>query len=479
MNADNFLYVWAYPYLATKPVLCGTIELLMGRRCIFSYDDSWLNSNGHFALAPDMPLRPGVIEPSMGLDLHPIFDDAGPDRWGKNIINKVFNPSRRSPLEYLERAGEDRIGALGFSRSDVQYEVLAEQSFQVADLPNLVHAANTLSIHEHINEDLRRLLRPGASAGGARPKAVVQEHGESWLAKFPMPDDDMDNCAIEHACLKLAESCGITVPESRLIKISGQNILLVKRFDREQGGRLHYASARTLLIASGIPEDMMSYGDLADVVRNISAEPQKMCHELFRRMAFNVLIDNTDDHAKNHAFICRDGKWALSPAYDMQPQCQGVEYQQLIVGKHGHVPNMANILSDSARFLLRHDAAITMLEDVIQQLERWPEIFEGAGVAPRDLNACAAYMLNDRRFDFGLIPNKFSDSNERQDYIGPIVAMDQHFAYQDIGRRNIVRHDRTNMKLHPLPGQSISIRYENGKALVVNKEGGRKLGLGE
>lgn len=466
---DDLLHVWVYPRAATEPVLCGTIELLLGRRCVFTYAHGWLGHDQGFALAPDMPLRQGVIEPSLGLDLHPIFEDAGPDRWGKNIINKVFNPRRRSALEYLERAGEDRIGALGFSRSAERYEVLDEQSFQVTDLPDLVRAAHALSVQAPINDDIRRLLRPGASAGGARPKAIIQNQGEAWIAKFPTPDDDVDNCAVEHACLKLAVSCGITVPESRLIEIDGRNVLLVKRFDREPGGRLHLASARTMLIAAGIAEDAMGYGDLADVVRRISATPTKMCQELFRRMTVNVLIDNTDDHAKNHAFLYRDGLWHLSPAYDMQPQRQGVGYQQMKVGKRGHEPSVDNILSDSARFLLKRDDAMEILAEMVQQLAKWPEVFLREGVMQRDIDACAASVMSDRRFDFGRAPERFSLPQDRVSYVGPFVAIDSDYAYQDIGRRNYVRHDRAALNPLPMPEQSVTLRYDNSKILCMAK----------
>lgn len=474
---DDILHVWIYPQAAKVPVLCGTLELLRGRQCIFSYADSWLGHAKAFPLAPDMLLREGAINPSLGLELHPIFEDAGPDRWGKNIINKVFNPRRRSPLEYLERAGEDRIGALGFARSADNYEVLHEQTFQVTDLPDLVRAAHALSIHAPIDEDLQRLLRPGASAGGARPKAVIRDQHDAWIAKFPTPDDDVDECAIEHASLRLAASCGITVPESRLIEIGGRNVLLVKRFDREPAGRLHLASARTMLIAAGVAEDAMGYGDLADATRRVSAAPKQTCEELFRRMAVNVLIDNTDDHAKNHAFLYQDGIWHLSPAYDLQPQRQGIGYQQLKIGKHGHEPNINNILSDSSRFLLKAEAAREILGEITQQLAKWPALFQREGVSQRDIDACAPHIMNARRFDFGKAPERFSLPKDRDNYIGSVVAINEQHVYQDVGQRRYVQHDRNAFAPLPLPEQFIALRYHDNEIQVMpdtrTKRGGR------
>ena len=398
MNND-ILFAWIYPEGALSPVLCGALELLGGRRCIFQYDDAWLAHPDRFSLSADMPLHPGAIEPPPGLDLHPIFEDAGPDRWGKNIINKVFNPRRRSPLEYLELAGEGRIGALGFSRSNNEYIVASEQAFQTADLPDLMRAANTLSAQLPIDEDLRRLLRPGASAGGARPKAIITHENASWIAKFPSLEDEVDVCAIEHASLRLAERCGIDAAETQLVKIGNNNVLLVKRFDREHSFRVHLASARTMLIAEGIADSEMGYPDLADVARRLSQEPGKDCKELFRRMLLNVLFENTDDHDKNHAFLFKHGAWQLSPAYDFQPQLQAIGYQQLRVGRDGYAPTVANVLSEANRFLLRSDEAAEIVNKAIDVSQDWQSIFRQEGVSQADIDICARYVLQPIMFE--------------------------------------------------------------------------------
>lgn len=395
---NDLLYVWVYPQEEQKPVLCGVLELLQGRRCLFSYDASWLAHPKAFALCPDMALRAGVIEPPASLDLHPIFEDAGPDRWGKNIINKVFNPQRRSPIEYLELAGEDRIGALGFSRSDLEYQIPDEQAFYAADLPDLIRAANALVAQMPIDADLRRLLRPGATAGGARPKAIIKHNNEDWIAKFPAEGDECDACAVEHASLRLASLCGIEVPESQLVEIGSQNVLLIKRFDRERNSRVHFASARSILIAEGIAEGTMGYADLADSARRLSSAPTSDCHQLFRRMTLNVLIENTDDHEKNHAFLYQNGHWRLSPAYDIQPQLQGIGYHQLRIGKEGHAPTLSNVLSESNRFLLKRDAAAHIVDDIVKQTREWQGVFANEGVSQHDIDLCANYVMRPALF---------------------------------------------------------------------------------
>ncbi|KMY86642.1 HIPA protein [Candidatus Paraburkholderia calva] len=151
----------------------------------FSYAPSWLDDKHAIELSQNLPLRPGEFEPGLGQEINPIFEDAGPDRWGRRVIDVAFRPVRRSPIDYLALAGEDRIGALGFSWSAKRYEAPADQAFHAADLDALAKAAHAIEVHDPIDERLRRLLQPGRSVGGARPKAIIQEDGRYWIAKFP------------------------------------------------------------------------------------------------------------------------------------------------------------------------------------------------------------------------------------------------------------------------------------------------------
>lgn len=395
---NDRLVVWIYLQGAQTPVLCGALDLLQGRRCLFSYDGAWLQHRMAFPLSPDLPLRNGIHEPPPGRDIHPVFEDAGPDRWGQNVINKVFNPVRRSPLDYLELAGEDRIGALGFSQSAAGYDVVREQAFHAADLADLMAAADALAAQMPIDEDLRRLLRPGSSAGGVRPKAIIKQNGLDWIAKFPAAGDEFDHCAIEHASLRLAHRSGIEVAESRLENIGSRKVLLVRRFDRVGGRRLHIASARTMLTAEGLRDGEAGYADMADVARRWSAAPTADCHQLFRRMVLNVLIENTDDHEKNHSFLYRDGQWRLSPAYDIQPQIQGVGYHQMRLGKEGYAPSVSNLLSESNRFMLKPKEAEKIMEAVVTQVRDWRAVFAHEGVAPHDIELCGRYIMRPGTF---------------------------------------------------------------------------------
>lgn len=462
---NDHLYVWVYPGGEGNPVLCGVLELLQGRRCLFSYDALWVNRPNAFALSPDLPLQLGVNEPPDGYDIHPVFEDAGPDRWGKNVINKVFNPVRRSPLEYLELAGENRIGAMGFSRSENEYQVVEGAQFHTIDLPNLIRASEALALQMPIDDDLRRLLRPGSSAGGARPKAIIKHNNEDWIAKFPAEGDEHDVCAFEHASLILANKCGINVAKSELVKVDKQNVLLVKRFDRENDKRIHFVSARALLIAEGVKEGVMGYADIAEAARRLSSLPKENCHELYRRMVFNVFIENTDDHEKNHAFLYRDGEWELSPAYDVLPQLQGLGFHQIRIGSDGNEAKIANLLSEYDRFLLKMGEAESIVSEIHKQMMGWREVFSEAGVSSHDIDACDKYVLRNSIFQFGKIP-EIVISPANQDYLGKIVAVDAQHVYQSVVRRQHVQYDRIVFNELILPNVELDIRHNEGKISI-------------
>ncbi|XQU71616.1 Hipa protein [Cupriavidus sp. H18C1] len=295
--------------------------------------------------------------------------------------------------------GEDRIGALGFCMSDGTYNVEHPVAFHRGDLHSLLEAAQALELQLPIDERLRQLLRPGGTAGGARPKATIDDDGRAWIAKFPAQGDDVDFCAVEHASLRLAADCGIHVPESRLLRLDRFSVLLVARFDRQHdGSRVHFASARTMLMAEGIAEPEMSYADIAEVARRFSPTPVDDSRQVFRRMVFNILIENTDDHAKNHAFLHSAGQaMRLAPAYDLQPQLQGLHYHQLVIGDQGSEPSLANALSQASRFMLSEQEAHAEVERLIDRVAKWRTVFEQSGVRPHDIEACAPYMMRDTR----------------------------------------------------------------------------------
>lgn len=243
----------------------------------------------------------------------------------------------------------------------------------------------------------QELLLEGTSMGGARPKVVVEDDRALWIAKFNLPDDRWNHARIERATLELARACGIHAADTRLTSIGDRDALLVKRFDREwtdQGyRRARMLSALTLLRAEDTHTDRAkwSYVLLAEELRRLSAQPQDDAPELFRRMCFNALISNSDDHPRNHAVIAMEDAWRLSPAYDLIPSPQiSLERRDLALacGDMDHYAHADNLLSQSARFLVSREEATAIIDTMERTVrERWHEIARREGVAEKDCEA--------------------------------------------------------------------------------------------
>ena len=234
----------------------------------------------------------------------------------------------------------------------------------------------------------------GTSMGGAHPKAVVEDEAGLWIAKFNRPDDPWNSARVEHAMLVLARACGLTTAASRVVEVAGRDVLLVKRFDREttRAGylRARMISALTLLRTEDTypSRDKWSYVLLAEEIRRVCADPAQNAAELFRRMSFNALISNIDDHPRNHALIAKEAQWKLSPAYDLTPAVPAsMERRDLTLacGDAGRFANANNLLSQSARFLLEPAEAAAMIDAMQAQVRgTWYATARAAGVSERD-----------------------------------------------------------------------------------------------
>jgi serine/threonine-protein kinase HipA len=322
--------------------------------------------------------------------------DAGPDYWGRRVIEKHAGKMVLGEMDYLLESPDDRAGALGFGLGNIPPAPLKNFN-KTLDLAKLQELADAL-IKDEIPSDpaapqVQELLLLGTSMGGARPKAVVQDNEGLWVAKFNRPDDRWNQPRVEHAMLQLARQCGINVSESRIEPIGGKDVLLVKRFDREKT-REGYTRARMISGMTVLRSDEMndarthwSYMALVEELRRIVAEPEKDARELFRRICFNALISNLDDHPRNHAVIARNADWALSPAYDLTPSpVVSMDHRDLalVCGDQGRFANAKNILSQHARFLLRADEAEKMIKDMRDQVGRWYDTVRACGVSESD-----------------------------------------------------------------------------------------------
>jgi len=412
MRLDE-LHLW---YLAdpAAPRYVGELRLVdVGKGVSLQYGEGWLRSG--FALSEDLPLVDMEHLPRWkGLAVGAV-DDARPDRWGERVIQYLDKPARLSLMEYLYYAGDDRFGALGVSTSADAYLPRSHSPLprlqQAQQLSEVVHK---VSEREPVTETERRMLTAGGSFGGAKPKALIDIAGEQWVIKF-FNNEPIDVPLIEHASMTLAKLAGIAVAETRVIPLIGENALAVRRFDRHAARRIHSISAGTALRAQAIggQEPELGYPALAQLLRRagVADDDQNLrdMQELFRRMVFNILIDNTDDHEKNHALLVlaptQHGKYKLAPAYDVLPTNSGQGYQEFIVGTAQRDSTLANAMSQCELFGYTPAQAAAEVVQVINVVNGWREHFAACQVTHADIESLAeridgsALMSQRRAFD--------------------------------------------------------------------------------
>lgn len=387
------LWVW---YLADPqaPRRVGTVSLIAAtKRVSFTYDAAW--KDGGFSLSPTMKLgrrgaqeRP-ILPPAGGL-APGALDDSMPDRWGQSTIRAIDRPKRLATLDFLYYAGDRRFGALGVSSDPEVYRPCPESPLlSTASLEEAHALIQRIIDKQPLNERERRMLQSSRSLGGAQPKMLVSIDGEEWIAKFPK-GDNVDHQLIEHASMTLAREIGIRAVESRVYPIATEHVVMTKRFDRRSARRVHALSAKTLLEREGTE----SYATMADVIREW-CHPEEVAEqrrELFARMVYNILIDNTDDHTKNHAFLRRDdGYYELAPAYDIPPQMNGLGEQAIPVAD-GSGSDFGAALEHCARFGLTRDEAVETWREVADGVSRWKEVFRSVGVLGSDLDYLSDYL---------------------------------------------------------------------------------------
>lgn len=378
-----------------NPILVGEITLTAsGRGAALRYGQHWLEQG--FMLSEDLPLAEKLFVPLQKLEAAGAVDDARPDRWGERVIRKFERSLRTSVLEVLLFAGADRFGALGVSQLPHKYSPWASTPVpNLGELSAIQEAISKVLSNEAVGAMGRRLLQPGVGLGGARPKSLVEIDGQPWLVKFGEGEDE-DTPLIEHATMTLAAKCGVDVAPTRALRVGSRHAVAVRRFDREPDRRIHAISARVALRAAG---DVYGYPNLAHQLRRLgrSSEIAQQQAQLFRRMVFNILMDNTDDHEKNHALLRHaGGSWSLSPAFDVVPSMSGLGYQTILVGREGYDSTLNNALSEAATFSLKQPAAKAVIQEVAQVVDGWQAHFQACGVNKTDLAVLAQYLDNDR-----------------------------------------------------------------------------------
>jgi serine/threonine-protein kinase HipA len=388
---------------ATEAVTAARLELTTNRSGVplgrLVYGKSYLARGDAVAFDPvELTLAPRTYETTMMKGVFGALRDASPDSWGRRVIERYIGKSPLSELDYLLESPDDRAGALSFGLG--QQPPAPRRKFnQTIVLGKLQAIADAIVKDEELPTDPEvtqagELLLEGTSMGGARPKAVVEDDEGLWIAKFNRADDKWNYARIEHAMLVLARGCGLTTAESKVVSIGARDMLLIKRFDREKTGagyqRARMVSALTLLRTDDSPQlrEKWSYVLLVEELRRVSAEPKKDAAELFRRMCFNALISNTDDHPRNHAIIAKRRDWKLSPAYDLVPTPQLSRERRdlaMICGDQGHLANATNLFSQAARFLLSSDEAKGIIDAMNERVKStWYEVARSVGVSEKD-----------------------------------------------------------------------------------------------
>ena len=391
----------------TEFVTAARFELNTNRQGVptgrFVYGDSYRARDHAVPIDPlELKLGPKTYETTLLKGMFGALRDASPDYWGRRVIEKHSGKPQPGEIDYLLFAPDDRAGALGFGRN-AEPPAPRREFNRTIDLEELQRFADAIIADEDLPQggadaaQAQALMLQGTSMGGARPKAVVEDDDGLWIAKFNRDDDKWNHARAEHAMLCLARVCGINAAQSRVTTIGNRDVLLVKRFDREKTAegyrRARMLSALTLLRAEDTHTDRekWSYVLLAEELRRTSAQPKVDAPELFRRMCFNALITNTDDHPRNHAVIAMDEDWKLSPAYDLTPRPEiSLERRDLALacGDMGRYAHAGNLLSQHARFLLNAEQAEKIIDDTEKTVKaQWYEIARREGVSEKDCEA--------------------------------------------------------------------------------------------
>ncbi|MES2180847.1 MAG: type II toxin-antitoxin system HipA family toxin [Pseudomonadota bacterium] len=375
MTSDRKIYVGLALESGKDATSVGLLKLL--RRGVvesgeFAYGNQYLalpnaiplnNDYLPFSTAPmvltERRIRDGGVLPLT-------FRDALPDSWGRRVLEAQYGKTL-DDIDALLMTNADRVGAMVFSES-LPIEI-ANMEVDLVTLEQMSEAVNRLELSMEISPEMRRLLQKGGTLGGARPKATFIHDNRRWIAKFPAQGDDHDVELLEASILKLAEMCGIEASPSRLEKINRGHAILTMRFDREDNianeRRIHYLSASAIL---NVPYESNggSYVELAQTLRRISVNPTHDLNQLYRRMIFNLFIDNTDDHVKNHGVLhVGQGQYKLAPAFDLVMQLTNTGYQELaiILGNNNSSIKLAK--EASPHFGINNKDA----ENIIQNIE--------------------------------------------------------------------------------------------------------------
>jgi serine/threonine-protein kinase HipA len=397
-ETEGFVWIWLPD--ETEPVVAGRLEAENGN-IRFNYGRSYVARIGDSKPAiaiyePELPLQTGVLPLAEGLTMPGCIRDAAPDAWGRRvIINKKLgargsdtDTAELDELTYLLESGSDRIGALDFQRSPTQYVPRVANN---VSLEELIESAERVEKGVPLTPELDQALFHGSSIGGARPKALIEDQGKKYVAKFSSSSDLYSVVKAEFIAMRLAALAGLNVASVQLVKAAKKDVLLIERFDRVAKGdkwsRKPMVSALTLLGLDEIMARYASYETLAEIIRHRFTEPKDSLKELFSRLIINILCGNTDDHARNHAAFWDGSELTLTPAYDICPQGRtGNEASQaMLICGNNNLSQLKTCLETAHNFLLSEEQARGIIDKLTAAIERhWDSVCAEAELSEVD-----------------------------------------------------------------------------------------------
>lgn len=387
-------------HLGAAGTLVGRLQFSSPKRSVFRYEEGWLQDARFFSVSPDLVPVSGPQHANAMFFL--ALQDTAPDAWGERVIRRAHAKLRQTqadvpplePVDFLKWVDDEaRVGALRLFDPVKRAYVHADGDHRhvppLVDLGRVMQAAHALEAGNESSEDLRYLLGRGTSLGGARPKSTVRDvDGRLALGKFASQADKRDVIRGEVLAMQLAAQAGIRVADARVETIEGEAVAIIRRFDRtSDGSRIPYISAATLLQVTG-RDDEHAYTELVDVLLQQGAQPIEDIHELWRRLVFNFLICNTDDHLHNTGFLydARHRGWRLAPAFDLNPMPgDRRESKVWLTEDSGLIDSRAMLLDGASHFRIDEGQAEFIWQDVEQTVQTWRRVATAVGMRASDL----------------------------------------------------------------------------------------------
>ncbi len=400
-TTDKQAYVWIWLPEATEPVVAGKLEADDHGNVQFNYGKSYLerinaNPPAISIYEPELPLKKGVLPLLDGLTMPGCIRDSAPDAWGRRVIinkklgrkGKESDTEALGELSYLLESGSDRIGALDFQHSPSEYIPRLANN---VPLEELLESAARLEQGVPLTPELDQALFHGSSIGGARPKALIEDQGAKYIAKFSSSTDLYSVVKTEFIAMRLAMLAEINAAPVKLVQAAQKDILLIERFDREKTAkgwtRKAMVSALTLFGLDDMMARYASYETFAEIIRHRFDDPKQTLEALFSRIVFNILCGNTDDHARNHAAFWSGKTLHLTPAYDLCPQGRtGNEATQaMLISGDNRLSKLKSCLNAAHHFLLSQEEAKVIFEKQREAIEaNWEKVCDEATLSTVD-----------------------------------------------------------------------------------------------